>query len=213
MFDPQAFLKFLLALLAMLNPLAAIPFFITLTESQTAAQRKRTALICAGAVLLTLLLMAAVGQEILSVFGITIGAFRVTGGLVLLLIAFSMLNAQPHRFKHTKEEAAQDPDQGNVAIVPLAIPLLVGPGSISLVIVTIHQFNDWQGFLMVICAAVLAAALVWITLRFALPLEALLGQTGLNIVTRLMGIILAAIAIELIATGLLELLPGLGKKP
>jgi multiple antibiotic resistance protein len=213
MFDPQAFLKFLLALLAMLNPLAAIPFFITLTEGQTAGQRKRTALICALAVLLTLLLMAAVGQEILDVFGITIPAFRVTGGLVLLLIAFSMLNAQANSFKHTKEEAVPAQDQGNVAIVPLAIPLLVGPGSISLVIVTMHQFNDWQGFLMVISAALFAAALVWVTLHFALPLGAFLGQTGLNVVTRLMGIILAAIAIELMATGLLELLPGLGKKP
>jgi multiple antibiotic resistance protein len=155
--------------------------------------------------------MAAVGQQVLDVFGITIPAFRVTGGLVLIFIAFSMLNAQASMFKHTKEETVDAQDRGNVAIVPLGIPLLVGPGSISLVIVTIHQSAGWEGFLMVLSAALLAAALVWMTFRFALPLERFLGRTGMNVVTRLMGIILAAIAIELIATGILELLPGLGK--
>src|SRR5262249_29883860 len=191
-FDTQAFLKCVVALLAMVNPLAAIPLFLGLTHQQTPAQRRRTASISTLAVFVTLLLMAAVGQSLLDFFGITLPAFKVAGGLIIILIAFSMLHARPSSLKHTKDEAAEAVGK-EVAIVPLAIPFLAGPGAISIVIVTTHHLGGLIGFTTVGCAVVLLVVLLWVTLRFAVPVGAFLGQTGMNVITRLMGILLAAI--------------------
>jgi multiple antibiotic resistance protein len=155
---------------------------------------------------------AAVGRPVLDLFGISIPAFRVAGGLVLLLVAFSMMNARPSPTRHTKEEAVEAQDRGG-AVVPLAIPLLVGPGALSLVIVTAHQVGGLRGFVTVAAGVLLSALVVWLILRFAGPLAALLGRTGMNVIGRLMGILLAAIAVELLATGLAGLLPGLGQPP
>jgi len=126
-----------------------------------------------------------------------------------LLLSISMLNAKVSAAKQTSEEAKEAETKENVAVVPLAVPLLAGPAAISTVIIYAHRQPDWsfKGFL--ILCIVFVMLIVWLLLRLSIPLSQKLGRTGLNNATRIMGLILAAIAVEFIAAGMVELFPGL----
>ncbi len=128
-----------------------------------------------------------------------------------MLLAITMFNAQLSGSKATPEETKEAEKKDDIAIVPLAIPLLAGPGAISTVIIFGEHPSDWGHKGLLIACCVLVSITVWITLRMAIPIGAWLGKTGINIVTRLMGLLLAAIAVEIIAGGLSKLLPGLVK--
>ena len=128
-----------------------------------------------------------------------------------MLLAISMFQAQLSGSKTTPEEAEEAEEKADIAVVPLAIPLLTGPGAISTVIIFADQSSDWAHKAFLIACCVLVAMAVWITLRMAIPIGARLGKTGINIISRLMGLLLAAIAVEIIAGGLSKLLPGLVK--
>ncbi|MGZ4960549.1 MAG: MarC family protein, partial [Methylomonas sp.] len=123
----------------MANPIGAIPTFISLTAPRTSIERQRTAWVCAGAVCLVLLIALLVGEPLLNFFGISLPAFRVAGGILVLLMGISMLRASPDRSRHTPEEQAESYDKESVAVVPLAIPLKSGPGAISTTIVYGHM--------------------------------------------------------------------------
>lgn len=125
------------------------------------------------------------------------------------MLAVAMFHAQESPSRHTAEEAAEAGEKSDIAVVPLGVPLLAGPGAISTVIIFSHQASNWMavGLLMAIIA--LVALIVWITLYLAIPIGTFLGKTGINIATRLMGLFLAAIAVEFIAGGLVKLIPKL----
>lgn len=195
-------------LLAILNPLGAIPIFLGLTLDQSPAQRRHTARLAALAVAAVLIVAAWAGESILGFFGVRIASFRVGGGILILLMAISMLTARTSGAKHTAEEAEEAESKDNVGVVPIGVPLLAGPGSISLVIVD-AQSADSTGRFMLSGIILLVAAIAWFTLLLASPLGKVLGKTGINIFTRLMGLLLAAVAVEYIAVGLLELFPAL----
>jgi len=202
--------RFFTALLVILDPFMAVPIFLSLTHSCAASERRRVANIAALSVALILVVSALSGESLLVFMGTSLASFRVGGGIVLLLMALSMLRAQPDTLRTTESEvSARDGAQG-VAVVPLAIPLLAGPGAISTVIIQMHRSTEPLEPLLVIACIFLVCSVLWVVLRLAAPIGNTLGETGLNIINRLFGLILAAIAVEVMSNGLRELFPVLG---
>ncbi len=202
--------RFAVALFAILTPFAAIPIFLSLTDGLSPSLRARTARLAAATVLSVLVVSALAGDSILRAVGTSLDSFRVGGGIILLLMALSMLNAQVSAVQQTPAEAAEAEQRTNVGIVPIGLPLLVGPGSISTVIIEMHRGRSLAHGAAIIAIIVAVSAVVWGFLALAAPIGQRLGLTGLNVLNRLFGLLLAAIAIEVMATGLRALFPGLG---
>jgi len=200
--------RFTIALFAILTPFAAIPIFLGLTEGRSARERNAIAAQAATTVGAVLIGSAFLGDLVLKVLGTSLDSFRVGGGIVLLLIALSLLNATVSGVKHTKEEKAEAEAKTAIGVVPLGMPLLAGPGSISAVIIEMQRGTGWEHAAIII-ACILAVCLgLLMALRLAVPIGARMGQTGLNIMNRLFGLLLAAVAVEIIANGLRALFPG-----
>ena len=203
------FLRFGAALFAIMNPFGAIPIFLSLTADNTPAERRRIGGVAALAVLVALLLTALVGHQILGFFGISIGAFRAAGGLIILLLALSMLHGRQSAVHHSPIEQQDGEAKDDPAVFPLAIPLIAGPGSIATVILYSDQVRGVAGFVVIGIAIALLCLVLYLALRLAMPLSGLLGPTGMNVATRLMGMLLASIAVEMIAAGIGDLFPAL----
>jgi len=204
------YLEFFVSLIAMLNPIGAVPMFIAFTQSETPAQRRNTAGVAGLTACAVLLAALFIGDLILKTFGVTIPAFRVGGGLLILLMALSNLQAQTSAMKQTAEEVQEGVEKAQVAVVPLGIPLLAGPGSISAVI--LYTANNPGNTLhyVVLCVGILACGIVcWAAFRLAPWLSQALGRTGINVFTRIMGLIMVAVGVQFIAIGLKGLFPGL----
>ncbi len=193
--------KMFIGLLVILNPMLAVPVFISLTQSMNHRERLSNARRTAVAVGVVLSVAALLGQQILDLFGISIDSFRVGGGLLILLMAVSMMHARMSAAQHTDKEGEEAQNRADIAVVPLAIPLLAGPGAISTAIIYAHRDPTWMHAVL-LGEIWLAALAVWLTLRSAVPISRTLGTTGINIATRLMGLVLAAIAVEFIVNGL-----------
>jgi multiple antibiotic resistance protein len=152
-------------------------------------------------------LAALFGEKMLTILGTSLPSFRVGGGIVLLLMALTMLRAQPDQMRTTSAEQVEAESRDNIAVVPIAIPLLAGPGSISTVIIQMHRPGAEYHLVWVIAVILLLTLLLWGVLRLASPIGKLLGPLGLNILNRLFGLILTAIAVEIMANGLRDLFP------
>ncbi len=202
-------IKYLVGIFAILNPLGVIPIYLSLMVDRRPEEMHRTALKASVAVAVILTLSVWVGDALLSFFGIGIPAFRIAGGLLVLIIAIAMFDARVSPARHTDAEQTEAKAKNDIAVVPLAIPLLAGPGAISLTIVDAHQVVSLADKIVFSLGIVGVAALVWLVLRLAEPIGERLGTGGLNIATRVMGLILAAMAVQFIADGMLELFPGL----
>ncbi|MBI4371703.1 MAG: NAAT family transporter [Elusimicrobia bacterium] len=190
------------SLFAIVDPFAAVPSFLALTARETPAQRRRMAktacVTCAG----VLGVFAVMGPAIFSLFGITVPAFQIAGGLVLLLAALDMLRAQRSPMRGTPEEIAEGMDKHDIAITPLAVPLLSGPGAITTSIVLAGRAENLlqrAAFLVVI---ILVASASYFTLILLSSGARKLSPTLLKIVTRLMGLLLAAIGVQFILSAL-----------
>jgi len=202
--------KALVGVFAIVNPLGAIPIFLSLCRDLGPAERLRVARTSGISVALVLIGATWAGDAILGFFSIGIPAFRTGGGLLILIMAISMLHARQSLTRQSPAEADAAEAKENIAVVPLAIPLMAGPGAISLVIADAHQAANWSDRLILSAGIVAVAGAVWLVLRLAVPIGDKLGITGLNIATRLLGLLLAAISIQMMASGLLVLFPGLG---
>lgn len=201
--------KPLITLLAIVNPIGVIPFFIHYTRRFSVAQRKKTARVAATTAFLVIALSALLGLKILEFFGISLASFQVGGGLLLLMGAIQMLNAQPaESHAHDVDEGASRADSGaSIAVVPLTIPLLTGPASISTVVIYAEKTKHvWELGVLVGYGLVIGLA-TWLALSAAGRIGKFMGQTGINVMTRLMGLILAAIAVEVMSDGLVKLFP------
>jgi multiple antibiotic resistance protein len=208
MVDWNEYVKLLAGLISIVDPVGAIPIFLGLTENRPLEDRRRTAWVCAMAVSAVLFASLLGGEFILRLFGIGIPAFRVAGGILILLMGVSMLRASADRSRQTPEERAESYGKESVAVVPLAIPLLSGPGAISAIIVYSHEkCSCWQHYLLVSLAIGSVAFIVLVTLWMAPKIASMLGKTGMNVITRIMGLVIFAIAVEFIAKGLTELFP------
>jgi multiple antibiotic resistance protein len=202
----QEYLRFLVTLTAVLDPFLAMPIFLTLAPSRPSRLR------LARAVTLTVFLVLAgsalFGDALLRLMGTSLPAFRVGGGLVLLLMALAMLNAEAGGVRQSRAEAKELESRAMSGVVPLAVPLLAGPGAISTTIIAAQTGGAAHIGLLILCVALVCLVLWWI-LRIADAVGPRMGTTGLNIATRLLGLILAAIAIETMADGMKVLFPGL----
>lgn len=207
MLDYAQYIKIFIGLLAILNPLGVMPLFISMTADESTRQRRKTIDMVAIGVTIILLVSLFVGEHLLSLFGITIDSFRVGGGILVLLMAIAMLHAKTSLVKQTDKEADESIEKESVAIVPLAMPLLAGPGAISTVILTAHKAQSFAHYMVIALIIVLLAAVVWAVLRLAPWIESHIGSTGINVFTRIMGLILTAIAIEFIAAGIKGMFP------
>ncbi|MHB8790931.1 MAG: YchE family NAAT transporter [Desulfobulbaceae bacterium] len=206
---PEYF-KFFAALMAIVNPIGAVPIFINLTVDQPDWGKKKTAFLAACATSTILLVALATGEAILTFFGISIASFRVGGGILILLMAISMLHAKPSSVKHTDEELEDSAERQSVAVVPLGTPLLAGPGAISAVILNGQRYASPPHYLLLGIEIVMVGLAIWLILRVAPLVASYMGKTGINIVTRIMGLIMAAVGVEFIANGLKQLFPVLG---
>lgn len=202
-------LKPLIALLAIVNPIGVIPFFIHFTQGFTRAQRQNTARIAAIAAFIVIAVSALAGLKIIEFFGISLASFQVGGGLLLLMSALQMLNAQPAEARREDlTEGGDKADAGaSIAIVPLTIPLLTGPASISTMIIYADKTRHWWQLGVLVLYGVIIGAAVWIAFSLSGRIAKALGKTGINVMTRLMGLILAAMAVELLSEGLTKLFP------
>jgi multiple antibiotic resistance protein len=207
--------KPLITLLAVVNPLAIVPFFIHYTQGFDRAQRQRTVLTASFAAFCVIASSALLGLDILEFFGISLASFQVGGGMLLLISSMNMLNAQPAEAKPQTRELEQGAEKAamgaSIAVVPLTIPLLTGPATISTVVIYAERAQTfWQMAALVGYGVVIGLATA-ICFALADPIARVLGKTGINVMTRLMGLILAALAVEVMALGLLKLFPGLGR--
>jgi multiple antibiotic resistance protein len=204
-------LKPLVTLLALVNPLAIVPFFIHYTHDFTREQRHRTIWIASFSSFVVIAVCALMGLHILEFFGISLASFQVGGGMLLMTSALAMLNAQPAEAKSNAEEMHAAAARASIAVVPLTIPLLTGPATMSTVVIYADKAKTfWQLGALVGYGVVIALATA-LCFSLANPIARGLGKTGINVMTRLMGLILAALSVEVMADGLIKLFPILAK--
>lgn len=202
MTDKFDIVKFGVSLFAILNPIGNASLFLSLTADDDDAARGRVALVTTVAILITLAVVALLGQQLLAFFGITVDDLRIAGGLIVLLIGLSMLHAQPSPMHAGAADIAHGQQKESPAVVPLAIPIVAGPGAMATVIVTAEAADSIASKALVLAAIAVNALIVLVAFRIAVPLQRHLGASGMNIIVRVMGLILAAIAVDMMATGL-----------
>jgi multiple antibiotic resistance protein len=193
------------AVFVIIDPFAATPTFLALTAGYEQARRKQMALRAALTCLVILTLFATVGKYLFRLFGISLPAFKFAGGLLLLLIALDMLQARRSRTRETPEEHSDAAATDDVGIIPMGIPMLAGPGSISTVMVLVGQAPSWRDVIPVLAGVALTSAVCYFVLAGATRVEELLGEIGIRILTRLMGLVLTAIAFQFFVSGLVDL--------
>lgn len=208
-FEIAIFLQFFLGLVAAVNPVGIMPVFVSLTGHMTPDEKNKTAATANIAVAIILIIALLAGQMLLDLFSISLDSFRVAGGLLLLSIAFSMMSGKLGEDKQNKQEKSEYISREQIAVVPLAMPLMAGPGAISSTIVYGARYPNMFDTLGIILTVVAFSFCSWLLFRSAPYIVRLLGQTGINVITRIMGLILGALGIEFIANGLRSLFPGL----
>ena len=214
--NPAMDFKPLITLLAIVNPLACVPFFIHYTQGFSRTQRQRTVLISSFTAFAVIAASALLGLQILEFFGISLASFQVGGGMLLLTSALSMLNAQPAEARANADEVqnaeARAAVGASIAVVPLTIPLLTGPATISTMVIYAEKTRHlWEQAVLVGYGVVIGLA-TYVTFSASGRIAKVLGRTGINVMTRLMGLILAAMAVELLADGLTKLFPVLASR-
>lgn len=202
--------KPLVALLAIVNPIGAVPFYIHFTQGLNSAQRKRTIRVAAFTAFCVIAVSAVAGLRIIDFFGISLASFEVGGGTLLLISSLQMISANPAEGR--REEAVSEGDDrldagDSIAVVPLTIPLLTGPATISTVVIYADKTRHWWEHAILASYGIVIGLAVWAAFSMSGTIARALGKTGINVMTRLMGLILAAIAVEVMADGLIKLFP------
>ena len=202
-------LKPLIALLAIVNPIGVIPFFIAFTQNFSPAERRRTIKVASFSAFVVIAVSALAGLKIIEFFGISLASFQVGGGTLLLISSLQMLNAQPAEARPSDvDEGNQKVDAGaSIAVVPLTVPLLTGPATISTIVIYAEKTRHVWELGVLVGYGVVIGLVTFATFAASGRIAKVLGQTGINVMTRLMGLILAAMAVELLADGLIKLFP------
>lgn len=195
------------SLIVIINPVMVTSVFITLTPAATADAKRAVARKTTIISFAVLLVFAIFGTLIFKFFSITIGAFQIAGGIILFSVAMGMLHAKPPRTKHTPEELAEAMSRDDIAVVPLAIPMVAGPGAITTVIVLTGEAHAITNMVILLAAIVAVMGIVFLMLRNAARIQKFLGPSGVNITTRLMGLVLAAVAVQFVVHGVESVLP------
>ncbi len=201
MFDSHFILKTFVSIFIIVDPIGLIPSFITLTNNYSPQKIKRTVWEASLTLMVVLTLFTLWGNAILRIFGISLPAFRVAGGAILFMVSWEMLQAKRTRLKTSPEEEAYTQVQEDIGIVPLGVPMLAGPGAITNVMVLGGESYP-LGKVIILCAVFLTTISTFLILRYASILARILGQTGLLVMTRLMGLLLAGIAFQFVFDGI-----------
>ena len=199
--DLLPYVQIAIALFIILDPLGSIPLYLSMSQGQSNIERRRQIRRTVLAVALILIVTSLAGNEILAFFGIDIHVFKTAGGIFLLLIALNMLQAKGPLIKTTPREQDEAIEKEDISVVPLAIPLLAGPGAISTVIIFSAAMETVEAKAVFIGIIVAEALLLWPILMLAKWLGERVGATGINIAVRIMGLILASIAVKFILEG------------
>jgi multiple antibiotic resistance protein len=196
-------IKTTIALIAIVDPIGCLPLFLSLTGQHKKINKKNVVKMTAITVFIILVTSLFLGDKILNMFGISMPSFQICGGILLLIMAISMMLG-----KHQVIESGQNGKSNKelIAFVPLSIPLLAGPGAMSNMIIAAHQAPNLinQSFLILPCLAV--SLLIWLTLSFAENISRVIGAIGTKIITRVMGLLLGSMAIEFITRGILDII-------
>lgn len=201
--------KFLVAMIIMLNPLGSLSIFLQLTHRYPAIYQKKTAIKCGLAITTIMVLTIWIGGQLLDLLGITIASFRFAGGIILLLVGLSMLQSQESPLNYTPADDAAAEQRDSIAIVPLALPIIIGPGAISTLVLA---SNDYPNFFYKLWLSALCALLalgMFIILYCGPAIAKFVGESVIKVITRIMGMLIMAIAVGMLANGLIGLLPSL----
>lgn len=200
----------LVSVFAVMNPLGNLPIFMSLTAGYTLGEQRKTAAKAIGIAFLILLIFLVLGHIIFSVFGITVAAFRVAGGILIFGIAYNLLHAKAsHMHAPHPEEHQESEEKDDISVTPLATPLIAGPGTIATVMALAAAPNELSNSIAVFIGFTVVLAGTFLIFRYAGTISKRLGQTELNVISRLMGLLLAVIAVQMGAAGLIGLFPAL----
>jgi multiple antibiotic resistance protein len=201
--------KFLVAMTIMMNPLGSLSIFLQLTNKFPEFHQRRTAIKCG--ISITIIMVATIwfGSQLLELLGITISSFRFAGGIILLLTGLSMLQSKESPMSHTPEDDVAAEERSSIAIVPLALPIIIGPGSISTLVIESSDYPNFifKAWLSILC--VLLALGMFILLYYGAIIGRFVGESVIKVITRIMGMIIMAIAVGMLANGLTGLIPAL----
>ena len=197
-------------LYALANPIGVIPIFLGFTNRMKNINAPRIIVMASLAVAGFLIFSVLLGKQILSFFNVGLDDFRIAGGLLALFIAFEMFQARYGGFMQTIEEKTEaEDDIHGIAITPLAFPLLVGPAEMSIMITLSNDMQDFANKMLLVASSAITSILIAVTLWAEMPIDRIIGTTGINVATRVMALVVAAIGIHFIMTGIKNLLPGL----
>jgi multiple antibiotic resistance protein len=198
------------SLMSIVDPFAALPIFLALTGGLDSASRARTVRVATLTCFTVLAVFGVAGTFIFSFFGITIPAFKIAGGILLFGVGLEMMRGKQSETKANKEEKAEAEAKQDIAIIPMGLPLLAGPGAIATVMVLVGKAKTWDERFGVYTAIIAVSLLTFVVLRSAEMVARVLGKTGINLIGRIMGLILAATAIQFVLDGVHEAFPKIG---
>ncbi|MGD1068623.1 MAG: MarC family protein [Bryobacteraceae bacterium] len=190
------------SIFVLVDPIAAVPTFLAMTDGSSPMRRRHMAVRAAWTCFVVLLTFSIAGTLIFKLFGITLAAFKIAGGLILGSIGLEMLRARRSATKETPGETEEGSEKEDVGIIPLGVPMLAGPGAISSVMVLMAQNQDWAHAVVILAAIGATSAISYVVLAAADRVSSYLHQTGIRILTRMMGLLLTAIAVQFILNGL-----------
>lgn len=201
--------KFLVAMIIMMNPLGSLSIFLQLTDKFSITHQRKTAVKCGLSITLIMIISIWIGSQLLDLLGITIDSFRFAGGIILLFTGLSMLQSKESPISHTPEDDIAAEERHSIAVVPLALPIIIGPGAISTLVIASDDYPNFilKVWLSILCA-VLAAGMFAI-LYYGPFIGRLVGESVMKLITRIMGMIVMAIAVSMLANGLTGLIPAL----
>lgn len=202
--------KFLVAMLIMMNPLGSLSIFLQLTRRSPLAYQRSTALRCCYAISIIMIVTIWIGSELLDMLGITIASFRFAGGIILLLFGLSMLQSKESPMSHTPADDVAAGKRESIAVVPMALPVIMGPGAISTLIITSNDYPSLWDKIWLSLIGLLLAISTGIILYYAYVIVKWLGESVIKVITRIMGMIIMAIAAGMLSSGLVGLIPALG---
>jgi MarC family membrane protein len=206
----ELFIYLLAALFSVLNPIGTVPIFVGLTQDYTKSERSRVSFLTSINVFIILIIAFFVGQYVLTFFGITISALRIAGGLIIASSGFSLLNGKFNKNRGINKQVEQEIQSRNeIALTPLAMPMLAGPGSISLLIAFHQEHHEMNDMIVSVIAILVVAILIFVILHSAHFLAKMLGSSGIVAISRIIGFLTIAIGIQYIISSILSIIRGI----
>jgi multiple antibiotic resistance protein len=196
-------------MIIMMNPLGSLSIFLDLTKKFKLPQQRKTAITCGLSITIIMVVTIWLGSQLLDLLGITIASFRFAGGIILLLTGLSMLQSKESPISHTPEDDIAAEERHSIAIVPLALPIIIGPGAISTLVIASNDYPIFALKLWLCFLCVILAIGMFILLYFGATIARFVGESVIKVITRIMGMIIMAIAVGMLANGLIGLIPSL----